>query len=1499
MTLNPHDDILYISDAESHRVIRLLDMNEPRDISNNFEIVIGNGLRCLPGDSEFCGDGNHATQAKLTYPKGIAITNDNRIYIADGTTIRMVNEDGIIQTVIGENKGKIIDIKNWSVFEQFSIKFVSLILGSWKPISCHGTSRLEDVSLRWPSDLAINPLDNTLHFIDDNTVLKITQDDQVEIVAGKPLHCQRIIEDRDLASFATKSSLVSPQALDFSGNGDMFLAESDGRRINRISKISTNGRIKFFAGRDSKCNCQDSECPCFDESILLASESVFGSISSLAISPSGDVIVSDQKNRRIRSIKSSIPELIQKTQEYEVYSPETQEIFIFNRFGLHTETRNIPSGNYIFRFSYSVSTSNGKLVGITDVNGNKVKIMRDYSGQANAIENALSQKFGLKLDRKRMLTEFSSNSDNLTINYGYTRSSELIRLKMTSAKENFVYDYDENGRLESVVLPTGDLLTLNSDLDLRGSLVNVTLNGDFNVKSIRMRPDTVKDLISGKSIEVGSDRGFVKTTDFGQSFTLKTRPYELINDSQGLAESFPVPSSERTDIGKDTVSALEWQYFKTKQRSGKRLKINGETMMTIELNSVTNSQILMLESTQAMLNVSESRISMMPSGLFSSVIMEKTSQGLPQKWRWGDLEISHEYDRFNRLESIKKGQDSKTIFNYKGDSFVPEKVTIPSGGSFVFSRNDQNGLEYIMTPRGHIHGTTSQLSLNLRKFTYTPPWARIPYELHYDFSGKLLAYVLPESSGKVIYNYDKNHDRLDSIFGDSRSIDYDYYQGSDLVKNIEVTEEDTKFHMNQGMIYHFGLLKEISTNFKTNKDLILDNVNVKYTYDGSARLGGITTQIGKHQPEVVMFKYNSRTGKLEGVKDLRIRYESLRKTVIQDITKSFSLTRDLDSYGRLEEVVIRINSYEQFRLKLEYMNSLDLISAKSVSLARGSPTSEAYLYNKDLNLESVKSEVGHDWKFKYDTNGNIIETKRGEKETNYVLDGGDRIAMVNSQEYVSYDERGFVVKRGETNYKYNAFGQMTSAYEAGRFSIRFYYDDLGRIIAKKDHRANVVQFVYADPYNNKSVTHIHYPKADRTYNLIYDQGHLVAMDTPDNRLYIGTDHIGSPIAVFDSKGRLVKEILRSPFGQVIRDTNPAMDLSIDYAGGLIDQYTHLVHFGDRVYDPVLGQWMTPDWMKIAKPGNMKSPFDVFTYRFNLNDPINVENLHKKMATMSDWLEMFGLDMNKVIGSSYTSHSQPHFETKMESQFSMSVGLMNQQQESEENLKRPNLLEGLKTLSLSQLNPDLNRNMNSKTSSFGQGMLISDLKGRAMVTIVSQGDVIQSVLASVLNASSVLEASHGGREEFYFLKDFGFNSDMAELQRLSGTYNISTEAGIRNNPEAKVLCAQNRASTICILYGIEKRLANRWAMKKAFKEAVNSAWRQEVTAIKNGLSGLNHEWSPNQKAELSSMGQVRGYQGIEVHNVHKYPSLIGQSSNIRFVPEAEARGWHSNLRKRKH
>ena len=76
-------------------------------------------------------------------------------------------------------------------------------------------------------ELAISPLDNSLHFIDDNVVLKLTGDGRVSIVAGRPLHCPPVRQGLDDVALATSATLVEPQSLTFAPNGDLFVAESD------------------------------------------------------------------------------------------------------------------------------------------------------------------------------------------------------------------------------------------------------------------------------------------------------------------------------------------------------------------------------------------------------------------------------------------------------------------------------------------------------------------------------------------------------------------------------------------------------------------------------------------------------------------------------------------------------------------------------------------------------------------------------------------------------------------------------------------------------------------------------------------------------------------------------------------------------------------------------------------------------------------------------------------------------------------------------------------------------------------------------------------------------------------------------------------------------------------------------------------------------------------------------------------------------------------------
>ena len=293
--------------------------------------------------------------------------------------------------------------------------------------------------------------------------------------------------------------------------------------------------------------------------------------------------------------------------------------------------------------------------------------------------------------------------------------------------------------------------------------------------------------------------------------------------------------------------------------------------------------------------------------------------------------------------------------------------------------------------------------------------------------------------------------------------------------------------------------------------------------------------------------------------------------------------------------------------------------------------------------------------------------------------------------------------------------------------------------------------------------------------------------------------------------------------------------------------------------------------------------------------------------MKEWLNMFGMDINLMMGSSYadlTQHkpSAPSIHERSSwKNLGISVGLINQQKQSVYNLKQSDLAARPTSYLLTSTKdhfqyPILASRVATKVSSFGQGLLVSDLNGRAMVTIVNDGsnlDVVQSVFASILNASYVLDISHSGTEEYYFLKpdQRSYLDDYQQLQRLSGSYNISSEAFIasvggngRNalkssQKQGRQLCAFNRLSTICVVYYTDKRLALRHFLRKTKKAAVEKAWQN----AKDNLNlGMPSEWTKSERNELQQKGIVRGYSAIEVHNVHVYPQLIGQFSNIKFV-----------------
>ena len=265
----------------------------------------------------------------------------------------------------------------------------------------------------------------------------------------------------------------------------MYIAESDTQRINRVRLITTDGHISTFAGADPGCNCRDQACFCHTFDNVSATSAIFSSISAIAVTPDGILHISDQAGYRVRSVRSLLPEINHKSQ-YEIFSPDTHEVYIFNRFGHHIGTRNLITGQKIYSFSYTVNTSQGKLSTITDAAGNRFQLIRYQLGRdVNAIENPQKQRVNIELTVKKTLAKLIA-PDGYNVTFRYHETEELIHSKIEGGKRTYSYEYDDQGRLTRAILPTGQVIQLSFDLSERGAQVTVTRDGeDPIITSIR------------------------------------------------------------------------------------------------------------------------------------------------------------------------------------------------------------------------------------------------------------------------------------------------------------------------------------------------------------------------------------------------------------------------------------------------------------------------------------------------------------------------------------------------------------------------------------------------------------------------------------------------------------------------------------------------------------------------------------------------------------------------------------------------------------------------------------------------------------------------------------------------------------------------------------------------------------------------------------------------------------------------------------------------------
>ena len=552
---------------------------------------------------------------------------------------------------------------------------------------------------------------------------------------------------------------------------------------------------------------------------------------------------------------------------------------------------------------------------------------------------------------------------------------------------------------------------------------------------------------------------------------------------------------------------------------------------------------------------------------------------------------------------------------------------------------------------------------------------------------------------------------------------------------------------------------------------------------------------------------------------------------------------------------------------------------------RGSKAS--YLYTVDGQLD--KSWGATNFDFNYDENGNMISHSRDADRQMIVYGPGDRVESYDNKKVV-YDPNGFVTAIDAEKFLFNARGQLTEYLKEGEVRVRYYYDQLSRMVGWTDSRGGAAQYFYTNPLKPHQVTYI-IPKNEATVRLSYDHnGHLLQLESADSLVYVATDHQGSPVLLFKPNGSVLKRMQYSPFGLVLVDTKPGLHLPIGFQGRLTSKHaSFLVADGGRVYSPDILQWLSPDWTSLLT-AKVENPSALFVYRFMNNNPLKMSST-PYMTSMADWARLYNLDVDHIFQAAgklrAADPALPEHTVRTDllpssRLLSETAGMVDS---AVDQLKELAFIHPLEDV-IDHHRVDLVPKFSSRPPHFGRGFLLSVIDEADQLVVVNpvqvQNSVIQDVFQTVLNNSLYLDLSYDdlSTSVYYFVKPNlnRFSLDSDSVRRLAGEFSIAS----KEIDHGKELSIVNNRFEVRILYG-SPAATYRSNLLKAFSgQAVNRAWLREKEIVSRGFSGAGGDWSPSETAELLRTGVVRGYDVVEIQPVDRFPKLALDGSNREFI-----------------
>jgi RHS repeat-associated protein len=273
---------------------------------------------------------------------------------------------------------------------------------------------------------------------------------------------------------------------------------------------------------------------------------------------------------------------------------------------------------------------------------------------------------------------------------------------------------------------------------------------------------------------------------------------------------------------------------------------------------------------------------------------------------------------------------------------------------------------------------------------------------------------------------------------------------------------------------------------------------------------------------------------------------------------------------------------------------------------RGAPPHEEFRYDALDRLVSNFNEFASEGGYSYDSRAGRLQHQDGVGDYTYFTQGRDWVKTAGENEY-THDALGNIITRsgpsipgGSQEIDYTTFNlpsHITTGTGASAASADFAYSADGARVVKQTATSSV--FYAGDLYQATT------RGADTNHRyMVYAGGRAVAAVTQDEIggtassrtvQFLHDDALGSIEDTTSSDGSLVSHRGFGNFGNPAADLTGTSSPPYGYTGQEHDAELGLINMHGRMYDPVLGQFLSPDPVMQAP---FSQGFNRFAYAFN-------------------------------------------------------------------------------------------------------------------------------------------------------------------------------------------------------------------------------------------------------------------------------------------------------------